>query len=333
MLWQSGFVLGPKMRRRLYFVVGILLLLMTAMAAGPRPEIAKTYRFDPASIGADLDIWLAGREAKVAGLTAGAQKEIVWNDPATKARTPFAVVYVHGFSATKWETRPLPDEVAKALGANLFFTRLAGHGGDGDALAAATMADWVDDIAEAVAIGEKLGDRVLLIGVSTGATLGVWAARDKTLMRNVAGMALVSPNFELRGASVGLLNMPWGRQVLPRLMGERRSFTPLNEAHRKWWTSSYPSKAVFPMAALLRAVASYGQKEIRTPAMFVYSEADVVVDPAATKRAFDAWGAPKKLLVVDKSGDPANHVIAGDVLSPQTTAPLARAIADWAASL
>jgi pimeloyl-ACP methyl ester carboxylesterase len=328
-----GIELGPQMRRRLIGVVGILLVLIVAMAVGPRPRMADSIRFDPASIGADPVAWLADREAAHKGVVDGAQKEIVWADPAARTRTPLSVVYIHGFSATKWETRPLPDQVAKALGANLFFTRLAGHGAGGEALAAATMADWVDDIAEAIAIGERIGERVLLVGVSTGATLAVWAARDPELMRKVAGMALLSPNFEIRGASVGLLNMPWGSYVLPRLMGETRSFTPLNDLHGKWWTTSYPSRAVFPMAALLRAVAEYRVISLKTPALFVYSPSDAVVDPAAIRRALNEWGGPKKEFVVEKSGDPMNHVIAGDILSPQTTDEISRAIAQWAAAL
>ena len=65
----------------------------------------------------------------------GLQKEIVWANPATKTKTPLAIVYIHGFSASKGEVRPLPDKVASALGANLFFTRLTGHGEDGAAMA------------------------------------------------------------------------------------------------------------------------------------------------------------------------------------------------------
>ncbi|MDD4273595.1 MAG: hypothetical protein PHG14_07705 [Desulfobacter postgatei] len=37
-------------------------------------------------------------------------------------------VYIHGFSATRKETAPLSDLVAKTLNANLFYTRLSGHG-------------------------------------------------------------------------------------------------------------------------------------------------------------------------------------------------------------
>ncbi len=80
----------------------------------------------------DIDTWLTMREADVKGVRAGCAKQIVWADGVRK--TPISVVYVHGFSATGAEVRPLPDLLAKALGANLYFTRLKGHGQDGIAL-------------------------------------------------------------------------------------------------------------------------------------------------------------------------------------------------------
>ena len=89
----------------------------------------------------------------------GLQKEIVWADPATKAKTPLAIVYIHGFSASKGEVRPLPDKVAAALGANLFYTRLTGHGQDGAAMANGSVNAWINDYAEAIAIGRAIGDR------------------------------------------------------------------------------------------------------------------------------------------------------------------------------
>jgi pimeloyl-ACP methyl ester carboxylesterase len=322
-----------RMRRTIRFSIGTALALLMLVALGPRPLIEEEITFDPASIGSDPSAWIAGREASVAGITDGAQKEIVWADPATKAKTPLSIVYVHGFSATKEETRPLPDIVARELGANLYYTRLAGHGSSGEALAEARMGDWVNDMAEAIAIGERLGERVLIIATSTGATLATWAASRPQLNVNVGGLVLISPNFELNGVSIGLLNMPWGRYVLPAVMGQTRSFEPSNEAHGKWWTTSYPSAAVFPMAALMKAVASIDKSTLKTPTMFVFSPSDKVVSPPAIRQAIASWGGPKEVEEVTDSDDPSQHVIAGDILSPSTTGRLAERIVAWAKAL
>ena len=96
---------------------------------------------------------MAEGEASVPGLRPGEARAVVWADPETRARTPIALVYVHGFSADRHEVDPLVSRIAEALGANVFYTRLKGHGRDGAALAEAMVEAWLDDVAGAGAVG------------------------------------------------------------------------------------------------------------------------------------------------------------------------------------
>ena len=52
-------------------------------------------------------------------------------------------------------------------------------------------------------------------------------------------------------------------------------------------------------------------------------------DQLRTREIAGRWGAPHELVPVDDNGDPDNHVIAGDALSPSTTAFLAQRIVVW----
>jgi len=61
----------------------------------------------------------------VAGLVPDTESRIVWANG--EARTPWAVVTLHGFSATRQETAPLAETVASLLNANLYEVRLTGH--------------------------------------------------------------------------------------------------------------------------------------------------------------------------------------------------------------
>ncbi|GIV58500.1 MAG: hypothetical protein KatS3mg042_1413 [Rhodothermaceae bacterium] len=146
------------MRRIIWGLGGLGALMGLLWMLGPRPAVE-----EPAGrpvLPGDLDAYLAAAEARFDDLRPGVEKAIVWADPATRSRTPLAVVYLHGFSATREETRPLCDTLAARLGANLFYTRLTGHGRTGEALAAATASDWLRDALEALAIGQRLGERV-----------------------------------------------------------------------------------------------------------------------------------------------------------------------------
>lgn len=104
----------------------------------------------------DLDRYLREEEAGVPGITPGAEKSIVWAGKPG-AKTPFSIIYLHGFTATRQEVAPVYDLVARSIGANVFYTRLTGHGMSGEALAAATLDDWINDTWEAYEIGERIG--------------------------------------------------------------------------------------------------------------------------------------------------------------------------------
>ena len=316
-------------------VLAVLLLGGAALVwLAPAEPVDRQIAFDPAVLGDDPAAYLAAAEARVAGIRPGAAKRIVWAG-AAGVRTGLAIVYVHGFSATAEEIRPVPDEVAQALGANLYFTRLTGHGQDGAAMARATAGDWIEDMAEAMAIGRQLGERVVVIGTSTGATLAALAATDPALNEGLAGTVMVSPNFGLPGATGVMLDLPLVRYWGPIVAGETRSFTPANPDQGRYWTTSYPTVAVLPMAALVRAARGLDYAQAQTPALFIWSNEDQVIDPARIPPVVAAWGGPVQTEIRQmQAGDDAySHVIAGDILSPGQTEAVTRLITDWARGL
>lgn len=318
------------MMNRLYTIlVGLLVALIFIAALGPRPDSNIRLNFDPSSISVDLETYLSKMEAKVANLRDNAHKQIIWYDPTSKSLTDFVVVYLHGFSASKVEIAPVPQNIAKALGANLFLTRLKGHGRDGDAMGEATLSDWANDTKQAIEIGKRLGKKVILLSTSTGSTLSVWASSEPSLAKSIHSIVSLSSNFQIKNASIGLLNMPWAETVLPLILGSERSFEPINAAHAAGWTTKYPSTAVFPMAALLRVVSMINYSNIMIPHFFIYSNEDKVVDSEMTKLVYDDWGGQKDFLIVDDAADHFKHVITGDVLSPNTNKKITNAIVEW----
>jgi pimeloyl-ACP methyl ester carboxylesterase len=197
-------------RKILLGLVLVLVALTALFAAGPTPAVDTEIRFDPRRLGEDVQGYLERSEASVAGIREGLEKEIVWAFPQSRAKTPLSIVYIHGFSASKGELRPLPDKVAEALGANLFFTRLTGHGRTGEAMADATVNAWLNDFAEALAVGRAIGERVVVVATSTGGAIATWGATQPELMEDVAGLVLISPNYRLRAQGSEILTMPWG---------------------------------------------------------------------------------------------------------------------------
>jgi pimeloyl-ACP methyl ester carboxylesterase len=320
-------------RKILYLLLTLVVAGAIAWFTGPRVPVDTTVTFDAGSIGADPVAYLAKSETSEPRLQQGLEKEIIWAYPASRAKTPLAIVYVHGFSASKGEVRPLPDIVARELSANLFYTRLTGHGADGAAMAEASVNDWVNDYAEAMAIGRMIGERVIVIGTSTGAGLVTWALTQPALAEGTAGVVHISPNYGVQAAGSEILTAPFGRTLANIIVGKERGFEPVNELHGKFWTSRYPTDALLPMAGLTALAAKQQVEQIMTPAFFIWSPTDRVIRPELVEAIAARWGGPKQTLAVEKNDDPYSHVIAGDALSPSTTQPLAEAIINWARGL
>lgn len=284
---------------------------------------------------AEVDIttissFLAGEEAKAGPIRKGLHKQIVWADPLHPSRTALSLVYVHGFSASPAEMRPLPDILAKSLGANLFFARLAGHGlDDPDALGQASIGDWTAAVEEALDIGRLLGERVIIIATSTGASLVTWALARPGLADRVAATVLLSPNYGVQASGSFLLTGPFAAAIAHLVIGARRGFEPVNELNAHNWTTDYPVEALIPMAEAVRLSVFTPVEEIKVPALFVSSAKDLVVRPALTAAIASRWGGPHASFDPGITGDANNHVIAGDTYSPQTTEPVAKAILDW----
>ncbi len=312
-----------------YVLIGLGCLvcaLVIIFFAGPRVEI-KT-ELDPVDLPADLDRYLGEAEAAFDDIVPGTEKTIHWAGEVG-VRTPLSVVYLHGFSATRQETAPLSERVAESLGANVFYTRFTGHGRDGAAMLDGSVNAWLNDAHEALRIGQRLGERVVVIGVSTGGTIATWLAAQLST-EQVAAYVLISPNFAPADSRTGLLLWPWGGHIAELLIGPEQSWEPSNARHGQYWTHRHPTRALLPMAGMVSLVNSLDLSLIDAPVLVVYSPEDRVVNAAATETAFAALGSSRKHLAAYTDADDLDqHVLAGDILSPGSTEAIATMIVDF----
>lgn len=312
-------------------VIAVAIVALVALYRMP-PELAldREARIASDTSPEAVETLIAEEEQKAGAIREGLSRQIVWADPGQRQKTPFSVIYVHGFSASAAEVRPLPDLVARALGANLFFTRLTGHGlEDPQAMGHATIEDWTGDVAEALTVGRLIGDRVVVISTSTGASLVTWALARPALAEDVAAAVFLSPNYGVQASGSFLLTGPFAPQIARLIIGERTGFTPISQLNAHNWTTSYPVEALIPMAQSVRLATHTPVEKIRIPALFIHSASDRVVRPELTAAVAARWGGPHQLLDPGPTGDANNHVIAGDTYSPQTTEPIAGQIRDW----
>jgi len=227
----------------------------------------------------------------------------------------------------------LVELLADQLQANTYFTRLQGHGRSEDAMAEGTVEGWKQETLQALAIGHVLGDKVILMGTSTGGTLITWLnTQDEA--KDVHASVLISPNFEVMSRSAHVLQWLLGRWFVSTFVGDYHSFKPLNDFHKKYWTERYPIEAAVPMLDLVDEVADLDKTIIATPQLIVYSPNDEIVNPEATiTAAVQMKSANVKLVPFTISKDPVQHLLVGKMSSPNEVGDMLKIIDNFLDSI
>jgi esterase/lipase len=269
--------------------------------------------------GAALEGYVARMESRHSVKTDN-QARIVWANDSLKNITEYAIVYLHGFSASQEEGNPVHRNIAKAFGCNLYLARLAEHGIDTtDALFHFTAEELWETGKEAYAIGKKLGKKVILMGTSTGGTLALQLA---AAYPEIAGLVLYSPNIEINDPNAWLLNDPWGLQIA-RLVKKSNLNTAArgDSIYNQFWNHTYRLEATVQLEELLETTmlpATFQQ--VKQPVLSLYyykneKEQDPVVKVSAIQKMMGQLGTAenlKKSVAIPEAG---NHVLASPIQS------------------
>ena len=282
------------------------------------------------SIETSVDQYLEVQESNVAGVQPWARKEVIWANKKGE-KTKFSIIFLHGFSASKFELAPFPNAIAQKLNANIYNARLAGHGCGGDALGRVAAKDWIFDLSEALEVGRQIGEKIIIIGSSTGGTLAAVGASEN----NVSGIIFVSPNFKVRYRFFQTFTLGFARFWVPLIVGKYRNVKARSKEHLIYWTTHYPTVALITLAALVKKVVSLNFSEKVCPALFIISPDDKVVDAKKALQIEKKWGGKSSVYLVHcgPNDDPNSHVIAGDIMSPSQTNELVETSLAWIKSL
>jgi esterase/lipase len=302
----------------------ILLVLLTAIgASGPlfcfRPDASGALAL-PGVSAANLDAYLFQSEKKVDGLKRELAKGVLWADQPYGQVTPFSIVYLHGFSASRKDIYPVVETLAQDLHANVFFSRLKAHGLNAnqafEAFSKVKASDWYDDAREAMAVGQIIGQKVVLVGTSTGALLATILALDPVVQKNVAALILLSPNFGIADWRGKYASGPFGKYIAQGILGKVRDQAPTNLNHSNYWTLRYPTEVL----AQVMDLANYGREmnllDLSVPTLFLYTEKDDVIDLKSLKKHFESIADQRKQ--IHNIAGANRHELTGYALVPET---------------
>jgi alpha-beta hydrolase superfamily lysophospholipase len=285
-----------------------------------------------------VDAWFERKEADLnrqlamrgAGIRPGQDKGVVWAAPKAM-QSDLAIVSIHGFSASRLEIDPVITEVAEKLHANVVFTRLKAHGlTDGEEFASVRARDWAVDVEEAIEVGLRIGRRVAIVGMSTGAPLVLeYVARHDREIRQegkIDTLVLLSPNYDPAAFGTFLLTGRWGRFFATRLLGSHRQFHTENELHAARWTWRYRTEGLAAMMTSVESVRYLDFSKIAVPVLTIYSHLDDVVSVSQIERRSREFQKPSETI---EWPDAVRHQLASATFSPERRFELEDLIQRW----
>lgn len=303
-------------------VVVPLLVLVCAYLLGPTPDdpiLSQTFPEVPEGAH-ELEAYVTRKES-LHQIKEGNEARIVWYD-STNRKTPYAVVYLHGFSASQMEGDPIHRRFAKDFGCNLYLARLADHGIDTtEALLNFTADRFWESSKEALAIASKLGDRVIIMSTSTGSTTALKLAAE--FPDKVHALINLSPNIAINNPAAFLLNNPWGLYIARSVMGGKYKTKgeDVPSSHSQFWNSSYRLEAAVELQELIEeTMVTSTFEKVHQPSLTLYYyrnevEQDPEVKVDAILRMHSELGTPDDMKVAVAIPDAGAHVIGSSLTS------------------
>jgi esterase/lipase len=303
--------------KRLAFLLGLLILIYYL---GPRPAHPKYSRNLPAvpSDPASLISYISQQES-IHHLKPDNEARILWWNDSLKQKTEYAVVYLHGFSASQEEGDPVHYTFAQEFGCNLYLSRLNSHGIDtSESLLTFNADDYWESAKQAYAIGKQLGKKVIIMATSAGGALALRLAAEYP---DIAGLILISPCIAINNNSAWLLNNHWGLQIAKLIKGKYNEPKDTTKIYAQYWNSKYRVEALVQLEEFLETsmkASTFSRVKQPTLMLYYYKDEvhqDSVVKVSAMKRMFTQLGTPesmKRQVNIPNGGD---HVLGSYIKS------------------
>jgi len=305
--------------RLLKIVILSFFALIVIYFLGPKPPKPIFNNDLPTVVSINaLDAYITAMEAPYK-IKDDNQARIIWAD-SSKTQTDYAIVYLHGFSASQMEGNPVHQNIAKQFHCNLYLARLAEHGIDTtEDLMNLTAENYWESAKLAYAIGKQIGKKVILMSTSTGGSLALQLAANYP---EIAGLILYSPNIEIFDPSAPLLNNPWGLQIGRTVL--KSNYVDIkytDSAYPKYWNTHYRIEAVVELQNLIETTMTEATfKKIQQPTLALYyykdeAHQDNVVKVSAIQKMMQQIATPSNLKMEMAMPNTGNHVIASPIVS------------------
>lgn len=309
------------LKRILTIIMAIAMLMAIVYMLGPKAEIedlSGEYHQVPTDP-IELENYIKAIEDTVTGLKPGTTARIVWAD-SSKSKTPYSIVYIHGFGASEKEGSPVHEQVAHHFNANLYLARLPEHGiSRPDAMKHLSANLLLEAAREAYMIGKSIGDSVIVIGTSMGGALSLNLAAERPDMK---ALILYSPAVEEGGKALDRFFQPWNKYLAENFLIKDGMRINQREGEKaKYWSEEYHLNSYVSLGVLLRSTMNEQTfKKIKQPLFLGYyykndQEQDFVVSVPKMLEMYESVSTLPELKLKNPFPESGDHVIASEITS------------------
>ncbi len=272
-------------------LIAILIVLSLIYFLGPREKFETV---DPSPFKSNFNIqmveaYVNDKESKISDIKPDNQSQFYWRDRNNK--TDYAILYLHGYSASHGECQPILKNLADRYNANSYWHRSPKAGrSDPDILKDLTPKELIDSAKEAIAIAKSIGNKLIIVSTSTGSTLATYlAAHDAS----IHAMIMTGPNFDLYDSNSHLMTKPWGKFLLEKIVGGKHRTWSTSSAAQKYWTTKNRIEGLICLRNLLdQTMTEEVFKKINLPLFIGYyfkneKEKDEIISIDAIKNFYE----------------------------------------------
>ena len=291
------------MKKIILSILGFIGVLTLLFLVGPKPSPFTSNPAIPLDVQsevakhANVESWVKELESQKE-IRPGNESEFYWADSAGKT-TEFVLLYLHGFSASPAEGRPVSSDFAKRYGMNLYAPLLAEHGlVEEEPMLNYTAESWTLSAQKALAVAQTMGKKVIVMSTSTGSTSALYLASDST--NKIHALINFSPNIRVFDNRAFIVSGPWGLQIARHIRGGDYNVWEAPKGAEQYWHTKYRLEAFVEMQKLLEATmveATFEQITVPTFVGYYYKnekQQDDVVSVVAIQEMFKKLGSSIK---------------------------------------
>jgi esterase/lipase len=227
--------------------------------------------------------------------------EINSRETATADPSPFffvpdnpkrlGILLVHGFLASPAEVRSFGEELY-GLGYLTLGVRLKGHGTSPWDLRDRSWTDWLHSVERGREIIEAFVDEYVVIGFSTGGSLGLVTAVDRS--KSIAGVVAISPPVRFRNKNMRFVPLMHGANRVVRWLSSYEGVMPFRPNESEHPLINYrhmPLRGLYELKRLTGHLSSILSK-ISVPVCVIQALNDRVVDPQSASIIHEKTSSP-----------------------------------------